>query len=137
MLAVGFVLAVGCRICLRGRQADAVGGVRRHSIAYPSRSPSSTSILAIGLAAFASSRVVVGVLIAWNAIVSHLLLAIDALGGARKLIDVAAAEHFSPAINDNNQIAMSGTTALLVLIGWAAVAMRRRALVDPAHRRVT
>ena len=89
-------------------------------------------ILAIGLAAFTSSRVVVGVLIAWNAIVSHLLLALGVLGSARKLIDVAAAEHFSPAINDNNQVGMSGATAVLVLSGWAARGVLRRALVDRA-----
>ena len=80
-------------------------------------------IVAVGLAAFLSSRIVVGVLIAWNAIVSHLLLAIGVLGAARKLIDVAAAEHFMPSINDNNKIAMSGVTALLVLLGWSAVAI--------------
>ena len=53
-------------------------------------------IIAVGLASFTSSRVVVGVLIAWNAIVSHLLIAIGSLGSARKAIDVGATEHFAP-----------------------------------------
>jgi len=78
-------------------------------------------VIAIGLAAFASSRVVVGVLIAWNAIVSHLLMAIGSLGAARKFIDVAAAQHFAPPQAIDNAIAMSSATALLVLAGWAAV----------------
>ena len=37
----------------------------------------------------------------------------------------------------HDQIGMSGATALLVLIGWAACRDARRALVDPAHRRLT
>jgi hypothetical protein len=80
-------------------------------------------ILAIGLAAFASARVVVGVLIAWNAIVSHLLISLHSLGGARKLIDVAAAEHFLPAGADTSAIEMSTATALAVLVLWSAVFM--------------
>jgi hypothetical protein len=78
-------------------------------------------VLAIGLAAFASSRVVVGVLIAWNAIVSHLLMAFHSLGGSRKFIDVAAAEHFLPRGVDTGAIPMAGATAVLVLFAWAAV----------------
>lgn len=78
-------------------------------------------IVAVGLAAFASSRVVVGVMIAWNAIVGPLLLQISALGSARKAIDVAAAQHFTPPNVDTSKIAMSTATALLVLVIWAAV----------------
>jgi hypothetical protein len=123
MLAVGFVLAIVVTYAFAGDKPTPSGSYVAHSIAYAVALTIVDVILAIGLAAFASSRVVVGVLIAWNAIVSHLLLAIGALGSARKLIDVAAAEHFSPAINDNNLVGMSGSTAVLVLVGWAAVAM--------------
>jgi hypothetical protein len=127
MLALGFALAIGVAYGFAGddftSNAAPSGSYVLHSIAYAVAITVIDVIIAVGLAAFTSSRVVVGVLIAWNAIVSHLLLAIGALGSARKLIDVAAAEHFSPAINDNNQVAMAGTTALLVLIGWAAVWM--------------
>ena len=127
MLGVGFVLAIGVAYIFAGdagtSNAAPSASYVVHSIAYAVSITVVDVILAIGLAAFASSRVVVGVLIAWNAIVSHLLLAIGVLGSARKLIDVAAAEHFAPAIKYNNPVAMSGATALLVLIGWAAVAM--------------
>jgi hypothetical protein len=68
--------------------------------------------------------VVVGVLIAWNAIVSHLLVQISSLGSARKFIDVAAAEHFTPVRDGGTRIAMSSLTALLVLLGWALVFTR-------------
>jgi hypothetical protein len=78
-------------------------------------------VLAIGLAAFASSRVVVGVLIAWNAIVGPILISIGALGTARKLIDVAAAEHFLPRESGNVTVTMSTVTALVVLIVWSAI----------------
>jgi hypothetical protein len=123
MLATGFVLAIGGAYLFAGTNPSPSASYVLHSIAYALSITAVDVILAIGLAAFASSRVVVGVLIAWNAIVSHLLLAIGALGSARKLIDVAAAEHFSPAINENNQISMSSLTALLVLLAWAAIAM--------------
>ena len=52
--------------------------------------------IAVGLAAFVSSRIVIGVLIVWNSVVSHVLISFHFLGGARKFIDVAAAEHFQP-----------------------------------------
>jgi hypothetical protein len=80
--------------------------------------------IAIGLASFAPSRVVVGVLIAWNAIVSHLLISIGSLGGARKFIDVAAAQHFLPRVDQDRPMAMSTGVALLILIGWVAIFQR-------------
>ena len=78
-------------------------------------------VMAIGLASFASSRVVVGVLIAWNAIVSHILISLGVLGSSRKLIDVAAAEHFLPRDANNTTVIMSTSTALLVLVVWTAI----------------
>jgi hypothetical protein len=61
------------------------------------------------------------VLIAWNAIVSHILISIGVLGSARKLIDVAAAEHFVPRGSNGTTITMSTATALFVLVVWAAI----------------
>ena len=80
--------------------------------------------IAIGLASFAPSRVVVGVLIAWNAIVSHLLIAIGSLGGARKVIDVAAAEHILPRVDRDNAVPMSTGIALVVLVVWIVIFQR-------------
>ena len=91
MLAAGFVLAIGVTYAFAGDKPAPRARTSATSIAYAVTITVVNMFLAVGLAAFASSRVVVGVLIAWNAIVSHLLLAIDALGRARKLIDVAAA----------------------------------------------
>jgi hypothetical protein len=122
MLAVGGILAFAVVYLLAGTNATPSGSYVWHTIVYVVSYTGLNLILAIGIAAFTSSRVVVGVLIAWNSIVSHLLMSIHALGSARKLIDVAAAEHFSPAINGGDKVAMSGTTAVLVLIGWAAAA---------------
>jgi hypothetical protein len=123
MLAVGGILAFVVVYLLAGSNPLPSGSYVWHTIAYVVSFTSLNVILAIGIAAFTSSRVVVGVLIAWNSIVSHLLMSIHALGGARKLLDVAAAEHFSPAINGGNKVAMSGTTATVVLLAWAAVAI--------------
>lgn len=77
--------------------------------------------LAVGLTAFASSRVVVGVLLAWSAIAARALIRIDNLGRARQAIDVAAAEHFAPLHAVGPRVWMTGTTAVVVLAIWAAV----------------
>ena len=96
MLALGGILAFAVVYLLAGSNASPSGSCVWQTIVYVVSYTGLNLILAIGIAAFTSSRVVVGVLIAWNSIVSHLLMSIHALGGARKLLDVAAAEHFSP-----------------------------------------
>ena len=123
MLALGGILAFAAVYLLAGSNASPSGSYVWHTIAYVLSYTGLNLILAIGIAAFTSSRVVVGVLIAWNSIVSHLLMSIHALGGAASCLDVAAAEHFSPAINDGDKVAMSGTTAVIVLLAWAAAAI--------------
>jgi len=122
ILVLGVALALALTFGLAGENPSPSASYVWHTLVYIGSFTVVNLIVAIGLAAFASSRVVVGVLIAWNSIVAHLLMQIHALGGARKLIDVAAAEHFSPAINGNNKVAMSGLTATLVLLGWVAAA---------------
>jgi hypothetical protein len=123
MLAVAYAIEVGSAYAFSGSLPSPTGGEVGRYAAYLVALTTVDVILAIGLAAFASARVVVGVLIAWNAIVSHLLISIHSLGGARKLIDVAAAEHFLPAGADTSAIEMSTATALAVLVLWSAVFM--------------
>jgi hypothetical protein len=120
MLAVALVLAIGVTYGFAGEGPTPSASYVWHSVAYAVALTVVNLVIAIGLASFMSSRVVVGVLIAWNTIVAHLLLAIGVFGRARKLIDIAAAEHLSPAINDG-PVSMSGTTAVLVLLGWMSV----------------
>lgn len=81
------------------------------------------AVLAVGLAALFSSRVVIGVLIAWGAIVGPLLVAIGSLGGARRFIDAAAIEHFTPDPVGRPDVVMSTLAAVLVLLCWGAVAL--------------
>jgi hypothetical protein len=121
MLAVTFVLAVACAYAFAGSKPQPSAGDVGHFAVYLVALCGIDIVLAVGLAAFVSSRIVVGVLIAWNAIVSHILIAINSLGGARNLIDVAAAEHFLPAGVDDSAIAMATGTAIFVLLAWAAV----------------
>jgi hypothetical protein len=123
ILGIGLLLSFAVVYALAGGNDSPTASYVGHTLAYVLSFTMVNVILAIGIAAFASSRVVVGVLIAWNSIVSHLLGSIHAFGGARKLLDVAAAEHFSPAINGGDKVAMSSVTASLVLIGWAAAAI--------------
>ena len=125
ILALGLGLSIACSFVFAGSLPNPSGSLIAKYVEYSVAITAINVIVAVGLAAFASSRVVVGVLIAWNAIVSHLLLQIGILGGVRKLIDVAAAEHFLPVTNGNDtRIAMSSVTALLVLLGWALVFTR-------------
>jgi hypothetical protein len=124
LLATGFGLAVAGSYLFAGDLVTASAADVGHYAAYLVAIGSVDVALAIGLASFASSRVVVGVLIAWNAIVSHLLISFGSLGGARKFIDVAAAEHFLPSGAGDNPIAMSTVTAVVVLVVYAAVFLR-------------
>ncbi len=123
MLAAGFVLALAGAFLFAGDRPTPTGSQIAHIAAYVVLVTCINVTLAIGLAAFMSSRIVVGVLIAWNAIVSHILISIKALGGARKLIDVAAAENFAPRHMIDNHLPMSNVTALIVLVVWGAIFM--------------
>jgi len=120
MLAIGLGLAIGVTYGFGSEGPTPSASYAWHSAAYAVALTVVNLVIAIGLASFMSSRVVVGVLIAWNTIVAHLLLAPSIFGSARKLIDIAAAEHFSPAITDS-PVTMTTTTAVLVLLGWMAV----------------
>jgi hypothetical protein len=124
MLALGFAVAIAGSFLLAGDLPNPTGADLGRYVLYAGSLTVLDVVLAIGLAAFASSRVVVGVLIAWNAIVSQLLISIHSLGGARKAIDVAAAEHFGPSHAIDNKIAMSNITAVIILVVWAAVFLR-------------
>jgi hypothetical protein len=123
ILAVGFAVAIGGSFAFAGDLQQATASEIGHYIAYAVAITSINIVLAVGIAAFASSRVVVGVLIAWSAIVAQLLMAIGSLGSARRFIDVAAAEHFGTRDMTDNRIPMSTATAILVLVVWAAVAL--------------
>jgi hypothetical protein len=124
ILVLGLGLAIASSFLFAGGLPNASGATIARYVEYSVAITVVNVIIAVGLAAFASSRVVVGVLIAWNAIVSHLLLQISSLGGARKFIDVAAAEHFLPSTSGDVRIAMSSAAAVLVLLGWALVFTR-------------
>jgi hypothetical protein len=61
-------------------------------------------------------------MIAWNAIISNLLLHIGALGSARKGLDSAAITQLGPSnLTRDQPVHMSELTALLVILAWAAV----------------
>jgi hypothetical protein len=124
MLAIGFAVAIGGAFLLAGNLPHPTGSNVAKYIEYAVATTVIDVIIAVGLAAFASARVVVGVLIAWNAIVSHLLMAIGSLGAVRKGVDVAAAEQFAPRHAVDPQVHMSKVTAVIVLLVWAAVFVR-------------
>jgi hypothetical protein len=121
MLAAALALAIAGSFLFAGDLPNASGSDVAKYVEYALAITTVDIVIAVGLAAFASSRVVVGVLIAWNAIVAQLLLQISALGSVRRAIDVAAAEHFMPAGTDGTRIAMSTSTALVVLLAWVAL----------------
>lgn len=121
MLLVGFASAVAVAFLLAGDRPKPTWHDVGLELLYIVLITGVDVVLAVGLSAFTSSRVVVGVLIAWNAIVSHLLISIHALGGSRKFIDVAAIEHFAPRALIDTGISMSNVTATLVVVGWTAL----------------
>ena len=122
ILGLGLGLAIGGSFLFAGDLPQASASLIAKYVEYAVAITAINVIIAVGLAAFTSSRIVVGVLIAWNAIISHILLQISSLGSARKFIDVAAAEHFAPVTSDGAAvIAMTGVTAVLVLLGWTLV----------------
>lgn len=121
MLALGFALALGAAFGFRGSLPSPSASLIGRHVLYAVLITGINVVIAVGLAAFASSRVVVGVLIAWNSIVAHILIGLSILGGSRKFIDVAAAEHFLPRSPGESTIVMSATTALVVLAVYAGV----------------
>jgi hypothetical protein len=121
MLALGFAIAVAVAFAFAGSRPTPSASLIAKYGEYSLATTCINIVLAIGLASMVNSRVVVGVLIAWNAIVSHILISIGVLGNSRKLIDVAAAEHFLPRDSSNATVVMSTATALVVLLVWAAI----------------
>jgi len=121
MLAVALGIVTACSFLLAGGLPHPATADLGHYALYAASISVVDVLMAVGLAAFASSRVVVGVLITWNGIVAQLLLAIKSLGNVRKGIDVAAFEHFAPGHAIEDRVSMSAATAVLVLLVWAAV----------------
>jgi len=119
MVAAAFAIAVGGAFLFSGSLADPSWSDVAKYGEYIVASMVVNVVVAVGLASFASSRVVVGVLIAWNAIVGPLLAHISVLGSVRKGLDIAATQHFLPLHNGNTPgVTMTTGTALLVLAVW-------------------
>jgi len=122
MLASAFGLAVVCSYVFAGGTDTPSAGTLGHYAAYLVGVTTVNIAVALGLAAFASSRVVVGVLIAWVAIVAPLLASIGGLGSVRKGSYVAAAVSLLPKGSDaGSRVAMSTATAVIVFVAWAIV----------------
>ncbi len=124
MVLLGIAYATVWSFVFKGNLGNPTWHDIWHELAYAFLIGTVNLVMAVSLAAFISSRIVIGVLIAWNTIVAHLLIALHTLGGARKLIDVAAAEHFQPDVSSDQRVAMSAGVALLVLLIWMAVFSR-------------
>ena len=113
-------VAAAASFVFAGDLAKPSGSDVVHELAYIFAIGVVNLFLAVGLAAIVSSRIVIGVLIDWNSAISHILISFHSFGGARKFIDVAAAEHFQ-VNNSSDRVAMSTAAAILILAAWAAV----------------
>ena len=120
LLAATFLVAVIWGYAFAGDLPTPSASLVGHEAVYVLAFTMVNIIVAVGFAAFVSSRIVIGVLIAWNTAIAHILISLHSLGGARKFVDVAAAEHFIPGRSSDN-VPMSDVTAVLVLVAWAAV----------------
>jgi ABC-type transport system involved in multi-copper enzyme maturation permease subunit len=121
MLLLGFLLTLAVTYGFAGDKATPSAEYVGRALLYCLLITGIDIVIAVGMAAFTSSRVVVGVLIAWNAIVAHILTSITPLGSVRKLVDVAAVGHFAPIPDVRDEVAMGTLTAILVLAGWVVV----------------
>jgi len=124
LLAAGYGLTILAAFLFAGDVPEPSGSQIWRYGAYLAVTTIMNIGLAIGLAAFMPSRVVVGVLIAWTAIVSHLLINIGSLGGARRFINEAAAQHLLPAQDQDVHLSMSTGFALVVMLVWLFVFQR-------------
>ena len=121
MIVPAFLLALLVSLAFAGDKPKPSGSEIGHVVLYLLLITTVNLVIAIGLAAYLSSRIVVGVAIAWSIPVSHILINIKALGGARKLVDTAAAEQLAPRHMIDNHLPMSNLTALIVVAVWAAL----------------
>jgi hypothetical protein len=119
MLAIAFAVAIVWGYAFAGDLPTPSASLVGHELLYVLAFTLVNLVMAVGFAAFVSSRIVIGVLIAWNTAVAHILISFDTLGSARRFVDVAAAEHFIPG-SSGDRVAMSNGTAALVLVLWAA-----------------
>jgi hypothetical protein len=123
MVLAAYAIAVADATAFAGTLPLPTAHELTRGLEYTLAATITNAVLAVGLAAFLSSRVVTGVLIAWNAIVGPLLAAIGSLGSARKAIDTAAIEQFTPDPATQPSVTMSVAAALAVLVCWTAVAL--------------
>ncbi|CAN5270463.1 hypothetical protein BH18ACT14_BH18ACT14_08150 [soil metagenome] len=82
--------------------------------------------LALGLASLVGSRsITIGVVLAWQLVVVHLLASFTKLGMAREFLSIPAFDRLAPGPLANNggsgDIAMSVVAAVAVLVGWLLV----------------
>jgi hypothetical protein len=124
MLLTGFAVVTVASFVFAGDLPNPSAHDVAHELAYALAIGIVNLFLAVGLAAIVSSRIVIGVLVVWNSVVSHILISFHSLGGARKFVDVAAAEHFQPHQSADQRVAMSTAAALVILVVWAAVFSR-------------
>lgn len=122
LLAAALALAVAASYAFAGREATATAGDIAGYAGWLGATATLTIVLGVSLGSIVSSRVAVGVLLAWNLILTPMLLDIAELGGGRAALGGAAAQHFAP--EGTTAVAMSTATALLVLALWIAVPLR-------------
>jgi hypothetical protein len=124
MVLLGFAFATVWSFIFSGDLANPSWHDIWHELAFAFAIGTVNLVMAVSLAAFVSSRIVIAVLIAWNTVISQLLIHWSSLGGARKALDLAAAQHFQPNVGPDDRIAMSTATAIIVLLIWIAVFSR-------------
>jgi hypothetical protein len=120
MMLTGFAIITVASFVFAGDLPNPSAHDLTHELAYALAIGIINVFMAVGLAAIVSSRIVIGVLIVWNSVVAHILISFHSLGGARKFVDVAAAEHFQPNQSADQRVAMSAAAAVAILVVWAA-----------------
>jgi len=82
-------------------------------------------VVAVGFSSLVASKpAAIIALIAWQIVASPLIASIESLGSSRNIVLSQALAHFSPlrlAGDHGTELAMSGSTAVIVIVAWLAI----------------
>jgi ABC-type transport system involved in multi-copper enzyme maturation permease subunit len=125
IILAGYALILLGTFVFAGSEPTPDGALLLNGLAFLLLATGVLCVVAVGFSSLVISKPgAIIALIAWQIVASPLLTHIGALGGSRKLVLSQAIAHFSPVNAEgghDSTIAMSGGTALVVLLGWTLV----------------
>jgi ABC-type transport system involved in multi-copper enzyme maturation permease subunit len=127
LAALGWLISCGATVIFAGNLAHPTLGLMLQGGGWVLLATTSMYLMALGVASLTGLRsTTIGVLLAWQFVVSQLLLQISALGAARQVIQMGALTRLIPdgllsSPRDPVSATMSAGVAFLVVVAWAAL----------------